>query len=225
VQRLLGKFAVVTGGSSGIGAACARSLADEGARVVACGRRFARGGLAIPDSGQVIEAHLDVTDEAAVDALIAMLPALDVLVLSHGTGTFAPIADCSVADVRAMLEVHVVGTLLCARAALRRRAGHIVVIGSHAVHHAFPECGGYTAAKAGQLGLARVLAAEARPLGVRVTSLLLGATDTPIWDDRPGFDRSKMMQPRELAGLVADIVARPAIAVDEVIVTPPAGVL
>jgi NAD(P)-dependent dehydrogenase (short-subunit alcohol dehydrogenase family) len=95
-----------------------------------------------------------------------------------------------------MLDVHVVGTLLCAQAALRRMqprgSGHIVVIGSHAAHRSFTDCSGYTAAKAGQLGLVRVLAEEARPFNVRVTNLLAGATDTPIWDDRPGFDRTKI---------------------------------
>ena len=229
MSRLTGKLALVTGGSSGIGAACARALAAEGAAVLATGRRYARGGLALPSPGQVIEQHLDVTDEAEVDALVGMLPELDLLVCSHGTGTFRPVVDSSVAELREMLEVHVVGAFVCARAALRRmqarRSGHIVIIGSHAAHHGFAECGGYTAAKAGQLGLARVLAAEARPANVRVTALMPGATDTPIWDDRPGFDRSKMMKPADVAGFLVELVARPQIAIEEVVVTPPAGVL
>ena len=229
MTRLQAKVALVTGGSSGIGEACARALAAEGAAVVACGRRYALGGLAMPRPGEVDHVHLDVTEHAAVEQLFAMLPPLDILVCSHGTGTFAPVADTSPADLRAMLEVHVVGTHACMRAALRRMqprgGGHIVVIGSHAVHHAFPECGGYTAAKAGQVALARVLAAESRAHGIRVTTLLPGATDTPIWDDRPGFDRLKMMKPADLAGLVVELVARPGLAVDELVVTPPAGVL
>src|SRR5215468_4886535 len=146
MKRLLGKLAIVTGGSSGIGAACAQALAAEGAAVVATGARFAE------------------------------LPGLDLLVCSAGVGTFGPVIDARAADLRAMLDVHVVGTLLCAREALRRmqprRAGHIVAIGSHAAHRAFTDCSGYTAAKAGQAGLMRVLAAEARPYDVRVTSLL-----------------------------------------------------
>jgi NAD(P)-dependent dehydrogenase (short-subunit alcohol dehydrogenase family) len=150
-------------------------------------------------------------------------------VLSHGDATYSPIASASLAELRAMLDAHVVGTLACARAALRvmipARAGHVVVIGSHAAHRAFPECGAYTAAKAGQLGLARVLAAEARPHDIRVTAVLPGATDTPIWDARPDFDRSKMMKPADVAGFVVELVARPAIAIDEVIVMPPAGAL
>jgi 3-oxoacyl-[acyl-carrier protein] reductase len=229
VQRLLGKFAIVTGGSSGIGLACARALAAEGAAVLSCARRFAPGSARTPALGEVVQAHLDVTDEAEVKARFAELPELDIVVCSAGTGTFAPVIHASVADLRAMLEVHVIGSLLCAREALRRmqprRKGHIVMIGSHAAHHGFTECSGYTAAKAGQLGLSRVLAAEARPYDVRVTSLLAGATDTPIWDDRPGFDRSKMMKPEDVASFLISIVARPNISVEEVIVTPPAGVL
>jgi NAD(P)-dependent dehydrogenase (short-subunit alcohol dehydrogenase family) len=228
VQRLSGKFAIVTGGSSGIGRACAEALAAEGAAVLACGRRFA-AQHGTPTAGQVAQAHLDVTDEAEVAARFAELPQLDIVVCSHGTGTFAPIASAAAGDVRSMLEVHVTGSFLCAREALRRmqlrRSGHIVMIGSHAVHHGFTECGGYTAAKAAQLGLTRVLAAEARPFDIRVTALLAGATDTPIWDDRPSFDRSKMMQPADVAGFLVDLVARQGVSVEEVTVTPPAGVL
>ena len=229
MKRLLGKFAIVTGGSSGIGEACAQALAEEGAAVLACARRYPRGAVQAPVLGEVSHAHLDVTDEAEVKAVFAAVPEVDIVVLSAGTGTFGPEVNSSVAELRAMLEVHVVGTLTCAREALRhmqpRKTGHIVVIGSHAAPHAFTACGGYPAAKAGQLGLTRVLAAEARPFDVRVTALLPGATDTPIWDDRPGFDRTKMMKPGDVASFVLSIVSRPQISVEEVTITPPAGVL
>jgi 3-oxoacyl-[acyl-carrier protein] reductase len=229
VQRLSGKFAIVTGGSSGIGAACAAALAVEGAAVMSTGRRFARAATRVPAPGEVIEAHLDVTDEAEVQARFAELPALDLVVCSAGVGTFGPLRDAPAGALREMLEVHIVGTMLCAREALRRmqprRTGHIVAIGSHVAHRAFTDCSGYTAAKAGQLGLMRVLAEEARPHGVRVTTLLPGATDTPIWDDRPDFDRAKMMQPADVASFLIAIVARPGISVEEVTLTPPAGAL
>jgi NAD(P)-dependent dehydrogenase (short-subunit alcohol dehydrogenase family) len=229
VKRLLGKFALVTGGSSGIGAACAEALAAEGAAVLSTARRFDHGPAVHPALGEVAHAGLDVTDEDEVNRRFAELPELDILVFSAGVGTFAPVINASAADLRAMLDVHIVGTLLCAKAALRRmmprRSGHIVVIGSHAAHRAFTDCSAYTAAKAGQLGLVRVLAEEARPYDIRVTSLLPGATDTPIWDDRPGFDRSKMMKPEDVASFLVAIVARPGISVEEVILTPPAGAL
>ena len=229
MKRLLGKFAIVTGGSSGIGAACAEALAGEGAAVLTTGRRFAKGPVRQPALGEVVQAHLDVTDEAEVQARFAELPELDIVVCSAGTGTFGPLVNSGAAALREMLDVHIVGTMLCAREALRRmqprRRGHIVAIGSHVAHRAFPDCSGYTAAKAGQLGLVKVLAEEARPYEVRVTALLPGATDTPIWDDRPGFDRARMMQPPDVAGFLVEIIARPGIAVEQVTLTPPAGAL
>lgn len=230
MTRLLGKVAAVTGGSSGIGAAVARALAGEGAAVYALARRFpATAVVERPEPGQIVERQLDVTDEHAVRAAFAAFGPLDVLVCSHGTGTFAPVQTAETADLRAMLDSHVVGTFLCAREALRgmqpRRSGHLVAIGSHVAHRAFPECAGYTAAKAAQLGLMRVIGEEARPYNIRATTVMPGATDTPIWDDRPGFDRSKMMKPDDVAGFVVAIIARPAISIDEVTVMPPAGAL
>jgi short-subunit dehydrogenase len=106
-----------------------------------------------------------------------------------------------------------------------QQRGHIVIIGSISAQRPFIDCGTYTAAKAGQHGLARVLTEEARPYNVRVTLVVPGATDTAIWDDRPGFDRERMMQPDDVAGVVASIVARSRISVEEVTVLPPAGAL
>lgn len=230
MTRLVGKIAAVTGASSGIGAAVATALAAEGAAVVAMARRFSAPTLTRrPDAGEVVDVSLDVTDEAAVAARLAELPGLDILVCSAGVGTFAPVHNATTADLRAMLDTHVIGTFLCAREALRlmmpRRSGHIIAVGSVAAQRAFSDCAAYTAAKAGQLGLMRVLAEEARPYNIRVTTLLPGATDTPIWDDRPGFDRSKMMQPSDLAGFLVSIIARPMLAVDEIVVMPPGGAL
>ncbi|HEY4055674.1 MAG TPA: SDR family oxidoreductase [Kofleriaceae bacterium] len=229
MKRLLGKFALVTGGTSGIGAACAEALASEGAGVLATGRRVDEGPTAHPTLGQVAHAHLDVTDEESCARIVDAMPQLDLLVCAAGVGSFTSILTTKTSAVRAMLDVHILGLLNVARPALSRmqakKAGHIVVIGSHVAHRSFTDCGGYTAAKAGQLGLTRVLAEEARPYNIRVTSILPGATDTPIWDDRPGFDRSKMMQPSDVAGFMISLVARPGMSVEEVTIMPPAGAL
>jgi NAD(P)-dependent dehydrogenase (short-subunit alcohol dehydrogenase family) len=229
MKRLLGRYALVTGGTSGIGAACAAALAREGAAVIAAGRRGTPGPLRLPLPGAVVDASLDVTDEAQVIARIDELPQLDVLVCAAGIGTFAPILRARASDLRAVLEVDIVGTFLCAREALRRMAeqqrGHIVIIGSIAAQRAFVDCGTYAAAKAGQHGFAKVLAEEARPYNVRVTLVVPGAIDTAIWDERPGFDRERMMQPEDVAGVIASIVARSRISVEEVTVLPPAGAL
>lgn len=233
MTRLIGKVAVVTGASSGIGAAIANALAREGASVVSFARRFATKALTErPSAGEVVQIQLDVTDEAAVRARFAEVASfgnLDYLVCSAGVGAFAPVHTAGTADLREMLDVHVIGTFLCVRESLRlmqpRRSGHLIAIGSHAAERAFADCGPYTAAKAGQLGLMRVVAEEARGYNIRVTTVMPGAVDTPIWDDRPGFDRTKMMKPDDLAGFVVALVARPMISVEEIVVTPPAGAL
>jgi NAD(P)-dependent dehydrogenase (short-subunit alcohol dehydrogenase family) len=234
---LPGQVCVVTGASTGIGQAIARGLAGAGAVVVGFARRFPAAGLAdcVPAAaaGRVAEVKLDVTDETQVAArfreVVFALGPIAALVHSAGIGVFAPFGEARADDLRAMLDVHVVGAFLCARAALEsmRAAGrgHIVHIGSIAARETFPECAGYSAAKAGQAGLTRVLAHEARAWNVRVTSVLPGAVDTPIWDSRPGFDRKKMMRADELAGLVIDLLTRPGLAVEEIAVLPPGGSL
>jgi 3-hydroxy acid dehydrogenase/malonic semialdehyde reductase len=227
--RLAGFRAAVTGGSSGIGLAIARTLAAEGAAVASFARRFTATALPALAGGRIAEVKLDVTDEAAVHARFAELHELDLLVCSHGDGSFAPLATAKVTDLRVMLEAHIVGTFLCNREALRlmrpRRRGHIVNVTSTVVRDSFAECSVYTAAKAGQHGLTRVLAEEARADGIRVTSFQPGATDTPIWDDRPGFDRSKMMRSEHVAALLVELVVRPELSVFELQVMPPGGAL
>jgi NAD(P)-dependent dehydrogenase (short-subunit alcohol dehydrogenase family) len=110
------------------------------------------------------------------------------------------------------------------RRMMPRKRRHIVAIGSHVARRSFTDYGSY-GREASQLGLVRVLAEEARPYDIRVTAILPGATDTPIWDERPGFDRTKMMRPEDVAGFLTAIVVRPGISVEEVTVTPPAGAL
>ena len=73
--------------------------------------------------------------------------------------------------------------------------------------------------------MSRVIAEEVREHGVRVTTVIAGAIDTPIWDQRPQFDRAKMMQAPHLARLVVQTVCHPGIAVDELVVVPPGGTL
>jgi NAD(P)-dependent dehydrogenase (short-subunit alcohol dehydrogenase family) len=224
---LQSKIAVVTGASSGLGQAIAAALAEAGAAVVGGARRFHAMDATLSE-GHVSEVHLDVTDEARVVKLFREVPA-DVVVNCAGHGSFGSFLETTVTDLRAMLDVHVVGAFLCAREALRgMRArgggGHIVNVSSIAAHRTLAGSAGYTAAKEGLRGLTRVLTEEARP-DIRVTGLYPGALDTPIWDGREGFDRSHMMRPADLAALVVDFVSRPSISVEELVVLPPRGVL
>jgi 3-hydroxybutyrate dehydrogenase len=214
---------VVTGASSGVGQAIAAELAARGAAVIGLARRFT-GAVAVPAAGTVCEARCDVTNEAEVSAAFAALPHLDVLVVCAGHGVFGPIEAARVADLRALLEVHVVGTFLCVQAALAGLTaahGRLIVIGSTASRYGFPDSAAYTAAKSGQAGLARCLVGELAPRGIGVTHVSLGAVDTPIWDDRPGFDRRRMLAPRDAARTIVDTLAAAAVA--DLELRPPAG--
>jgi NAD(P)-dependent dehydrogenase (short-subunit alcohol dehydrogenase family) len=229
-RELRGRRIAVTGASSGIGQAVATALAGRGAAVVGFARRFAARSIERPpEPGAVLEIGLDVTDEAAVAGRFAELGPLDGLILSHGSGVFGPVGLAEASALRELLEAHVVGSFLCCREAIKSmrpaRSGHIVVVSSLATRRAFADTAAYTAAKMGQLGLARVLTEELRPSGIRVTSLIGGAVDTPLWDARAGFDRDRMLAPEDVAALVIDVLARGDMAIDEVVFGPPDGAL
>ena len=229
-DELRGKVVAVTGASSGIGLAVAETLAHHGAAVVGFARRFTRKRIEqSPEAEAILEIHLDVTDEKAVAERLEELGQLDALILSHGGASFQATSLMKSRDLRDLLESHVVGSANCCREALRlmKRTGkgNIVFVSSIATRRTFAEAGAYTAAKMGQLGLARVLTEELRTTGIRVTSLIAGAVNTPLWDDRPGFDRERMLVPSDIAGLVVSVLRRPQMALEEIVVGPPLGAL
>jgi NADP-dependent 3-hydroxy acid dehydrogenase YdfG len=179
--------AVVTGASSGIGAATAVRLAEAGYHVVAAARRSDRvEALAeqIRGKGGRAEARtLDVTDRAAVDALAASLDRCDVLVANAGGAVGGDqIADGSPDDWRAMYEVNVLGTLNVTQALLpalvASGAGTVVVMGSTAGFVAYEGGGGYVAAKHGAHALAATLRLELYDKPVRVIEIAPGMVKT-----------------------------------------------
>jgi short-subunit dehydrogenase len=225
--RLAGRTAVVTGASSGIGAAIAAALAAEGAAVLGLARRFTPAALRPPTAGELLGVPCDVTDERRVGEVFAAVGPVDLLVLSAGAGVFRPLLATTPAELRALLEVHAVGTLHCVRAALPGMlaggGGHVVSIGSTAERQSFPGNAAYAASKSAQGALLRVLAAEHRDRGLRVTRLTVGAVDTPIWDSRPEFQRDHMLAPAQLGTAVVDLAVAGQAAPDEASVLPPSG--
>ena len=252
-DELRGKVIAVTGASSGIGLATAETLAHHGAAVVGFARRFSRPRISqSPEAESIMEVALDVTCEQAVADRFEELGHLDGLILSHGSVAFGAAARLPSETFRSMLESHVIGSANVVREALKllrpslsgRRtggiasgtdsardsakgesAGNIIFIGSIATRKVFADASAYTAVKMAQLGYARVLTEELRAAGVRVTTIIAGAVNTPLWDERPGFDRERMMKPTDIAGLVVSILRRPQLALDEIVVTPPDGAL
>ena len=181
------RTAVVTGASSGIGAATALRLAEAGYHVVLAARRADRiealAGRIKEDGGQAVAHRLDVTDRAAVDALAESLDRCDVLIDNAGGALGADtVQDGDPAEWLTMYEVNVLGTLHVTQALLPKLIasgdGTIVVLSSTAGFVAYEGGGGYVAAKHGTHALAATLRLELSGQPVRVIEIAPGMVKT-----------------------------------------------
>lgn len=186
-NRCMERTAVITGASSGIGAATAIQLAEAGYRVVLTARRadrLAEVAQRIATGGGTAEVHqLDVTDRPAVDAFAKSVDACDVLVANAGGAVGADyVADSSADDWLAMYDVNVIGTLNVIQALLAKLvdsgAGTIVLMGSTAGLISYEGGGGYVAAKHAVHGVAETLRLELYDKPVRVIEMAPGMVKT-----------------------------------------------
>ena len=181
---------LVTGASSGFGAATARRFAADGARVVVCARREGRTAALARDLGdQVLSIELDVRDRAAVDRAIAALPpafaAIDVLVNNAGLAKgLEPAPRASLDDWDQMVDTNCKGLMYVTRAVLpgmvARRRGHVINIGSVAGSYPYPGGNVYGASKAFVHQFSLNLRSDLHGTGVRVTCIepgLAGGTE------------------------------------------------
>jgi len=174
--------AVVTGASSGIGAATVRRLSSEGFEVVAAARRMDRLQDLAGETG-CLPVAVDVTDQAAVDALRESLSACRILVNNAG-GAFglAPIAEADDDDWRRMYDVNVLGTMRMTRALLPLLVasgdGVVVNVTSTAGHGVYEGGAGYNAAKYAQRAMTEALRLELCGQPVRVTEIAPGMVRT-----------------------------------------------
>lgn len=189
-MRLKDKAAIVTGAASGIGEEIAHAFVAEGARVcVADLDVWGAERVARSLGAAAMALRMDVTDEAAVEHGVAQaalqLGGIDILVSNAGRQHLDAIADVSFADWKRILAVHLDGGFLTTRACLRRmieqkRGGALILMGSVHSKEASVQKGPYVAAKHGLLGLARVLAKEGAPHGVRSNVICPGFVRTPL---------------------------------------------
>ena len=198
--------ALVTGASGGIGAAVARSLAEQGVRLGLASR--SGGDLGIDGS---IAAPCDVRDPAAVGAFVEQIVArfgrLDIVIANAGVGAYGPFLELDPGSLEEMLDTNVRGTIYTIRAALphllESDRADIVTVASEAGRRGLPFEAVYSASKFAQVGFTRALDHELRPQGVRCTNVCPGGVATEF-----AMGRGRTPDMPELAGMMsADDVA------------------
>jgi NADP-dependent 3-hydroxy acid dehydrogenase YdfG len=226
--------AVVTGASSGIGAATARALAKAGFHVVLGARRVERcAEIAAEIDGTAVA--LDVTDPASVAAFAAAIPEAKLLVNNAGGAKgLEPVAEANEDDWRWMYETNVIGTLRVTKALLPTLLasgdGHIVTVTSIAALEAYDNGAGYTGAKAAQAMLHRSLRGELLGQPIRLTEILPGMVETEFslvrfeGDEGRADDVYRGLTPLS-ADDVADVIAfaatRPShVNLDQIVLKP-----
>jgi len=227
-MSLSGKTAIVTGASSGIGAATVRQLRDAGVRVVGGARRVEKveADVALP---------LDVTDEASsrafVDAAAEALGGIDILFNNAGLALGrAPFTESTADDEATVLHTNVDGVLRITRLALPhvRDGGHIVFMGSIAGRQAYPNGASYIASKFAVRGFSYALREDLLGRPIRITTVDAGLVETEFSVVRFYGDQSKAdavyegIEPvtaEEVADCVLFALTRPAhVNLDEIVI-------
>ena len=225
----------VTGASQGIGAAIAREFCQEpdthlvlSSRNVSLLESVAKQCDA---AASVTVKPCDLTDAAAVERLAAEV--MDEVgipdVVVNNAGVFRPgsFADTNLDDFRTQIDVNLISAFIVTKAFLQpiidRRSGMFVFMGSVASIKAYPGGVGYCAAKHGLLGLARALREETREAGIRVTTILAGATWTPSWEGSGQAER-RMMPADDIAAAVRNAYRlSDRSVVEEIVLRPQLG--
>lgn len=226
------KVAIVTGGASGMGLACAERLAADGRSVAiwdANGAAAESAAAKIAATGATaIGQHVDVGDRATIDAALADLTERigrpTILVNSAGITGFDSFIDIPLELWERILKVNLTGTFLCCQAVvpgmIEEGWGRIVNISSSSVHGGAPRMAHYVASKSGVVGLTKALSLELAPLGITVNVIPPGFIDTPMLrgaaaEGSVDMDRSTAATPVGRPGRGEDIAHACAFLVSE----------
>ena len=232
-KTLLGKTALITGASRGIGRDIALRYAREGADIIA----VARNQNELASLGEEIKAfdvrYLAIPAnlrkqsefEAIVQKSLAEFGGIDILVNNAGVGFWAPIQEISAEQYDEMFDVNMKAVFLLTQACLpqmvERKSGHIINIASTSSRWAYPEGTIYCASKFAVLGFNEALAKELRTTGVRVTAICPGQVNTYLGGAGPEDWQEGMLNGEDIAALAVQAVTLPPHAImTEMVVWP-----
>jgi NAD(P)-dependent dehydrogenase (short-subunit alcohol dehydrogenase family) len=208
------KVCVITGASSGIGYATARLFSERGYRVYGISRR---GELRadVKNYGEI---------KGAIERVVEKEGGLDILVVNAGIARVGYVEEFDISDWLEVIDTNLNGAFYTVKAALPhiREGGHIVFVGSIASKRAFPGWAAYCASKWGLLGFAKSLGEELKGK-IRVSTVLPGAVDTPLWEGIGG-DRSRMLRAEDVAKVILNIVESDG-WIREVEILPKGGII
>lgn len=221
MPRLEGTAALVTGASSGIGAATARALAEAGARVALLARRKERlealAGEIHRRGGEAMVCPADVTDpvaiQTAVEQVLGRWGRIDLLVNNAGQGLAAPLEATTAEELRNLLEVNLVGVLTATRAVLpamrKQGSGHIINVSSVVGRRGIPFGSAYSATKFAMVGLTECLRQELPGTGIHVSLVYpIYTTETEFHEVQAQKVRMPRRGPAQSARQVANAIVR-----------------
>ncbi|MEX1317472.1 MAG: SDR family oxidoreductase [Synechococcaceae cyanobacterium] len=233
--------ALITGASRGIGAATARRFAAAGYQLMLLARPSRDLSQLCDDlTASGCEVHAigaDLGDpeavRPAVDSLTQRCGTPDVVINNAGMAYTGSLADMPLSQWLTLMQLNLTAAFqVCQSLIPRLRArggGHIINLSSHAAHNAFPDWGAYCVSKAALSSFSRCLAVEERVHGIRVSTLTLGAVNTPLWDSETvasSFDRRAMLDPGRVADTLLFLAQQPATqVVEDLTLMPAAGAL
>jgi NAD(P)-dependent dehydrogenase (short-subunit alcohol dehydrogenase family) len=216
MTTLIGKTAIVTGGSRGIGLAIARALVTSDVNVMITGTKEKPLEDAIRELGALAMAQrADVRDyadvERAFNAAAAHFGGVDILVNNAGVGVFTPVANMSIEQWHHVIETNVTGVFYCSRAVLphlrKRGGGWIVNISSLSATNPFANGAAYCASKAALNAFSESLMQEVRHDGIRVATVAPGSVNTSFADHDSGSEWK--LSPDDVAHAVVDLLDHP----------------
>lgn len=222
MSDLTDQVVAITGASAGIGAAAARALVAEGARVALGARRTDRlDAMAAEMDGSALAIELDVRDPSScrrfIDAALSRFGRVDALVANAGIGAYGGIMDLNDETLATMMDTNVAGTVWPIRAAVphfvETGSGDIVIVASVAGLRGAGDEAVYAATKFAQVGLAGALDRELRAKNIRVSTICPGGTATEFamgagrTPDMPGL--ADMMTPEDIAAAIVTVLQQP----------------